>query len=66
MANIPTTMRSLVATRYGPPSEWVVQEMPVPRMEKPDDVLIKVHAASLKTADTQIASGAFRRLVHVE
>jgi len=63
MAAIPKTMRGLVATKYGPPSTYEVIELPVPAIEKPEEVLIKVHAGSIMTGDTQFASGMFKMLV---
>ncbi|KAL1892909.1 hypothetical protein Sste5346_006802 [Sporothrix stenoceras] len=60
MSALPKTMRALVAPRYCAPSDYEIVEMPVPTLDHPDDVLIKVHAATVQTGDTQIASGKMR------
>jgi NADPH:quinone reductase-like Zn-dependent oxidoreductase len=57
MANIPETMRSLVAPKKGPPSTFEIASMPTPSIKEPTDVLIHVRAASLGTGDVQIAGG---------
>ena len=66
MATIPKTMRSLVAPKYCGPSQYEVVELPVPIIQQPDEVLIKVHAGSLITGDTQFAKGAFRLFASLE
>jgi len=66
MTTIPKTMRGLVARKYGPPSTYEVAELPVPAIERPDEVLIKVYAGSIITGDTQFANGSFRFLVSLE
>ncbi|KAK4149867.1 GroES-like protein [Chaetomidium leptoderma] len=55
-----TTMRSLAVRKYCQPSGYEVLELPVPTITKPDDVLIRVHAAGIMTGDTQMANGMFR------
>ena len=60
MASVPSTMRSLAVRKYGKPSTYEIVEMPVPEMKGPDDVLVKVHAGSISTGDTQIVDGAFK------
>ncbi|VUC30298.1 unnamed protein product [Clonostachys rosea] len=57
MAGIPKTMRSLVAPKKGPPSDFEIASMPTPTIEEPTDVLVNVRAASLGTGDVQIAGG---------
>ncbi len=56
-------MRSLVAPRYCDPSGYEVVQLPVPDMEGPDDVLIKVHAASISGGETKLAKGTARFIV---
>jgi NADPH:quinone reductase-like Zn-dependent oxidoreductase len=51
-------MRALVVPRFCKPDGYVVMDMPVPSLERPDDMLIKVHASGLMTGDTLVASGA--------
>ncbi|KAI1384020.1 GroES-like protein [Hypoxylon trugodes] len=63
MSELPSTMRSLVAPKYCLPNEWEVAEVPVPTIKDPKDILIKVHAASISTGDTQLANGASKLLI---
>ncbi|KAK3935463.1 GroES-like protein, partial [Diplogelasinospora grovesii] len=60
---IPKRMRGLVAPKYTDPSGYEVVELPVPTLQKEDDVLIKVHAGGVFTGDTQFVSGAFKFIV---
>ncbi len=60
MTSIPKTMRSLVAPHYCWPTEYTMVELPVPTIEEPDQVLIKVHAGTISTGETQFARGGFR------
>jgi NADPH:quinone reductase-like Zn-dependent oxidoreductase len=59
-------MRSLVAPTYCKPIGYEVRDMPTPAIQKPGDVLVKVHASSLITGDTQLANGMFRFFVKSE
>jgi len=43
-------MRAMVYTQYGPPDVFELRELPQPS-PKPDEVLIKVHAATVTAAD---------------
>lgn len=65
MASIPKTMRSLVAPRYCEPKEYEVMEMPVPTIQRPDEVLLKMHAANIFTSDTRTANGMFKLLARM-
>ncbi|KAI1500140.1 alcohol dehydrogenase [Biscogniauxia marginata] len=62
MAKLPATMRALVAPRYCPPSKFELRDIPLPAITKPEDVLIKVHAAGMQSADMMRARGAPRIL----
>ncbi|KAI1131841.1 alcohol dehydrogenase [Nemania abortiva] len=62
MSDLPSTMRALVAPKFCTPSDYEVIDMPLPTIKKPDDVLIRVHAAGINTGDTQRAKGATRIL----
>ncbi|KAK0743439.1 alcohol dehydrogenase [Schizothecium vesticola] len=53
-------MRSLAVRQYSKPSGYEVLQLPVPTIERPGDILIRVHAASIQTGDTQIAAGMSR------
>ncbi|KAI1138276.1 GroES-like protein [Hypoxylon sp. FL0543] len=63
MARLPEKMRSLVATKYCWPTEWEVADMPVPKIEDPNDILIKVHAAGITTGDTLLVRGPTRFII---
>lgn len=65
MASIPTTMRSLVAPKPCKPAQYDVIELPVPTIKAPNDVLVKIHAATLTPSETQIAAGQFNLLTKV-
>lgn len=55
------TMRSLaVRSKYGKPSTYEILDLPIPKITAPNEVLVKVHAASINTGDTQMVSGMFR------
>lgn len=57
MAEIPKTMRSLVAPRQCSPAEFEIQVLPVPTITLPTQVLIRVHAAGIATGDVALPSG---------
>ncbi|KAI0881431.1 GroES-like protein [Annulohypoxylon maeteangense] len=63
MTALPDTMRSLVAPKYGFPTEWEVTDMPVPTIDDPKEMLIKVYAAGISTGDTQVARGGTKYLI---
>ena len=66
MEPIPATMRGLAVRQYGPPSSYEVMELPVPTIQLPDEVLIKVRACGMMTGDTQFANGMLRMLSKME
>ena len=49
-------MKAMVWTRYGPPEVLKLQEIDTP-IPKDDEVLVKVHAASLNAGDLKIMRG---------
>jgi alcohol dehydrogenase len=58
-------MRALVCTRYARKMKdacCVMTDVPVARIEKPDDVLVKVHAAAINPVDCKIIQGKQRAL----
>ncbi|OAG33978.1 hypothetical protein AYO21_11878 [Fonsecaea monophora] len=59
-ADVPRTMKSLVAPRYCTPAGYEVVEVPVPELKKPHEVLVRMRAACVNPGDTQVASGAVR------
>ncbi|KAJ9150215.1 GroES-like protein [Pleurostoma richardsiae] len=60
--SIPSTMWSLVARKYCSPAGYEVIELPVPKIKRPDEVLIKMYAGAINTFDPQVASGMFKLL----
>lgn len=50
-------MRAIVYHRYGPPGELRLEEVPAPRVERDDDVLVKVHATSVNSWDWDLLRG---------
>lgn len=56
-------MRSIALEKYGPPQELKVLDLPKPQISKPDQILIKVHAASINPVDLFIASGGAKMML---
>ncbi|CZS98347.1 related to oxidoreductase [Rhynchosporium agropyri] len=54
-AEIPTTMRALALARHCNPSAYNCATLPVPKITKPDELLIKVYAASVNPVDVKLA-----------
>ncbi|OBT60742.1 hypothetical protein VE03_04553 [Pseudogymnoascus sp. 23342-1-I1] len=57
MAQTPPTMRALAIPKYGKPSSYGLATIPTPQITQPDEVLIKVHAASVNPIDITVAQG---------
>lgn len=55
-------MRSLAVPKYCEPAGYQVMELPVPEIQEPDEILVKVHAAALNTGETQMLGGDMRLL----
>lgn len=56
-AKIPATMRAIALAKFCKPAEYNLATLPVPKIAKPDELLIKVHAASVNPVDVKMASG---------
>ena len=50
-------MKAIVYHRYGSPDELRLEEVPAPRVERDDDVLVKVHATSINSWDWDLLRG---------
>ncbi|KAF3915513.1 Zeta-crystallin [Orbilia brochopaga] len=60
-------MRSFfLPTGYGRPSTYKLGEQPKPTVSNPDEVLIKVHAASLNPIDMRYAEGTMKFIIRDE
>jgi len=55
-ASIPSTMQAIALAKYGKPSEYGLATLPVPQIKNQNEVLIKVHAASINPVDVKMAS----------
>jgi len=64
-AAIPKMMRSLVAPRYCSPAEYKVIDRPVPTIQQPNEILIKIHSCSLMSSDAMMAKGMFRAMISI-
>ncbi len=53
----PETMLALAIHRFCSPKEFDVATVPTPRISQPDEVLIKVHAASINPGELKLANG---------
>jgi NADPH:quinone reductase-like Zn-dependent oxidoreductase len=58
-------VKAVVATGYGPPEQYTVADMPVPR-PGPGQIQVKIAAASVNPADIVLASGEFRDFAPLE
>jgi NADPH:quinone reductase-like Zn-dependent oxidoreductase len=58
-------VKAVVATGYGPPEQYTVADMPVPR-PGPGQIQVKIAAASVNPADIVLPSGAFRDFAPLE
>jgi NADPH:quinone reductase-like Zn-dependent oxidoreductase len=62
-SNIPPTMRSLCVHAYGTPADFGIADVPLPKITAPDQVLIRVHAASINPVDMEVAGGDFKAIM---
>jgi NADPH:quinone reductase-like Zn-dependent oxidoreductase len=60
---LPATMRSILMNDYLKPSDFELSDTPIPTIAAPDQVLIKVHAASINPSDMEAARGQFRAVI---
>lgn len=55
-------MTALALSNYGKPSEYNIATLPVPKVSKPYEMLVKVHAAAVNPIDVKLASGLGKML----
>ena len=55
-------MKALIFKRYGRADNIAFADIPRPTL-KPDEILVRVHAASLNPIDTMIPKGMFKAMV---
>jgi NADPH:quinone reductase-like Zn-dependent oxidoreductase len=60
---VPATMRSILMNKYLKPSDFQLSDTPVPTISAPDQVLIRVHAASINPSDMEAANGEFKLII---
>ncbi|KLU88672.1 hypothetical protein MAPG_07657 [Magnaporthiopsis poae ATCC 64411] len=60
---IPSTMRALATSKHCKPDNYEIQTLPVPKIVRPEDCLVRVHAAASTAGEAQAAAGAFRYLM---
>jgi NADPH:quinone reductase-like Zn-dependent oxidoreductase len=56
-------MLSINITQYATPQNYELSELPAPTVDDPNDILIKVHAASINPIDVKKASGASKAVL---
>ena len=54
---IPTSMRALTLSKYCKPNDYNLATLPTPSISQPDQLLIKVRAASVNPIDVKLAAG---------
>ena len=59
------SMKAVTAADYGPPEQYAVTELPVPR-PGPGQIGVRVAAASVNPADVRLPGGEFREVVQAE
>ncbi|WP_137719606.1 NADP-dependent oxidoreductase [Methylobacillus flagellatus] len=58
-------MKAFILKRYGKTGDFAFADLPKPTI-KPDELLVKVHAAGLNPIDYMIAKGAFKPILKVQ
>jgi NADPH:quinone reductase-like Zn-dependent oxidoreductase len=53
-SKIPRSMRALAVSKYCLPAEYGIATLPVPEISKPDELLVRVHAASVNPVDVKM------------
>lgn len=59
MSKLPSNTRTLVAPKKCLPAEYTVIEQPIPKITKPNQLLLRMKAVAINTGETGFASGQF-------
>lgn len=59
MAELPKTMRSLIAPNNQGPKSYVVTDFPTPRITNPNQVIVRSYAAGPGAGEVMMTSGGF-------
>jgi NADPH:quinone reductase-like Zn-dependent oxidoreductase len=59
-------MQSYHVKSYSEPQGYELDQLPRPEIESPNEVLIKVHAASINPIDVKMASGLAKMVTSFE
>jgi NADPH:quinone reductase-like Zn-dependent oxidoreductase len=54
-------MKSLAISDYCTPDKYAMMTLSIPKVDEPDQLLIKVHAASINPVDVHVASGVAKK-----
>lgn len=56
-------MLSINISKHATPQNYELSELPAPTVDDPNDIVIKVHAASVNPIDVKKASGASKMVL---
>nr|RBQ98723.1 hypothetical protein FVER53263_00314 [Fusarium verticillioides] len=59
MSKLPSATRTLVAPKKCLPAEYTVIEQPIPKITKPNQLLLRMKAVAINTGETGFAAGQF-------
>lgn len=59
-------MLSVTTGEYATPASYELTEHPLPSIDNPEDIVIKVHAASINPVDGKVAAGALKQVLKHE
>lgn len=60
------TMQAIAISKFTDPSGYQLMSLTRPTIEKPDDIIIKVHSASVNPVDLKKADGIFKLAISEE
>ena len=62
MTTLPESMQAIALQKYSQPSAYENINVATPSISSPDEILIKVHAASVNPVDVKFAAGMIKAL----